>query len=173
MGSHWRTYKRKALLWPYPPNLHLLILRTELMLGTSVLCILLGLVAIVVARRRRYRLPPGPRGRPIVGNLFDIPTGRSWLGWLSHAKRYGALTYLRMFGTHIIALNDPQAAAELFEKRSAVFSERPQLVFGGEMCGWKDTLALLSYGAKFRMYRKELHQVRTYSRIKLSHIRVS
>ena len=135
--------------------------------------VLLRRLVLRLQHHDRCPLPPGPTPLPFIGNLFDIPTGRSWLGWLSHAKRYGALTYLRMFGTHIITLNDPQAAAELFEKRSAVFSERPQLVFGGEMCGWKDTLALLSYGAKFRMYRKELHQVRTYSRIKLSHIRVS
>ena len=56
-------------------------------------------------------------------------------------------------------MNEPSAARELFEKRSAVFSDRPRVVFGGEMCGWENTLALQRYGERFRRFRREIHQV--------------
>ena len=108
---------------------------------------------------KRLPLPPGPPKKPLIGNLLDVPTGRSWLGWATHATRFGALSHLDIFGNHLIALHDPAAAAALFEKRSAVFSDRPRIVFGGEMCGWENTLALQRYGDHFRLFRKEIHQV--------------
>ncbi|OCB91350.1 cytochrome P450 oxidoreductase [Sanghuangporus baumii] len=104
-------------------------------------------------------LPPCPPQKPLIGNLFDFPTGRSWLGWAAHVKKFGALSRLSVFGTNIVVLHDPQAAAALFEKRSAVFSDRPRMVFGGEMCGWENTLALQRYGEAFKLFRRELHQV--------------
>lgn len=30
---------------------------------------------------------------------------------------------------------------------------------GGELCGWKNTLVLLTYGERFRTFRKLFHQV--------------
>ncbi|KAH8114366.1 cytochrome P450 oxidoreductase [Phellopilus nigrolimitatus] len=91
--------------------------------------------------------------------LAPLPPGHAWLGWAEYATRFGALSRLSVFGTHIVVLHDPAAAAALFEKRSAVFSDRPRVVFGGEMCGWENTLALQRYGEDFRQFRKELHQV--------------
>lgn len=38
---------------------------------------------------RGRRLPPGPRGLPIVGNAFDIPEHYQWLGYTEWSKRYG------------------------------------------------------------------------------------
>ncbi|EJD06297.1 cytochrome P450 oxidoreductase [Fomitiporia mediterranea MF3/22] len=104
-------------------------------------------------------LPPGPPAKPLIGNLLDVPTGRAWLGWTEQALRFGPMSHLTVFGTHIVALHDPAAAAALFEKRSAVFSDRPRIVFGGEMCGWENTLALQRYGDAFRLFRRELHQI--------------
>lgn len=35
------------------------------------------------------RLPPGPKGYPVIGNLLDVPSGRQWLGWSDHKALYG------------------------------------------------------------------------------------
>lgn len=98
---------------------------------------LLAALSLFLIRRLLRRLtrtptllPPSPPPKPLIGNLFDVPTGRAWLGWSSHAKKFGPLSRLSVFGTNIIVLHDLQAATELFEKRSAVFSDRPRLVFG-------------------------------------------
>lgn len=69
----------------------------------------------------------------------------------------GPVTRLSLFGMHIISLNTPDAMHALLNQ--AAFSDRPQVVFGGEMCGWANTLALQRYGEDFKAFRRELHQV--------------
>lgn len=41
------------------------------------------------ARSQGLPLPPGPQPLPIVGNVFDIPTIRPWLGFRDMSKKYG------------------------------------------------------------------------------------
>ena len=36
-------------------------------------------------------LPPGPKGYPIIGNLFDVPVHKSWLAYDEWRKTYGKL----------------------------------------------------------------------------------
>lgn len=107
---------------------------TALFYAADALLAALGLLLLRPLIRRYTHgsvlLPPGPKPKFLLGNLFDVPTGRSWLGWTKHARKYGGMSHLSVFGTHIIALHDPAATAALFEKRSAVFSDRPRLVFG-------------------------------------------
>ena len=55
----------------------------------------LGCAALIrLVRRRRYNLPPGPKGYPIIGNLFDMPPTHSWEKFGEFGKLYGALPIL-------------------------------------------------------------------------------
>ena len=54
----------------------------------------------------------------------------------------------------MVVLNAAKDAVALLEKRSNIYSDRPVLMMGGEMVGWKYTLALTPYGNRFREYRK-------------------
>ena len=51
-------------------------------------------------------------------------------------------------------LNSVEHAVALLEKRGTIYSDRPTLMMGGEIVGWKYTLALTPYGERFREYRK-------------------
>ncbi|CAG8888274.1 unnamed protein product [Penicillium egyptiacum] len=84
---------------------------------------------------RRASLPPGPRPKPVVGNLGDLPPSgvQDWQHWLKHKDLYGHISSLTVFGRTIIVLNDVEMALELLEKRSAVHSSRPNMTFAGEM----------------------------------------
>lgn len=53
----------------------------------------------------------------------------------------------------MIILNSIEALEE-FDKKSAIYSERPRLEMGGELVGYADTLVLMRYGPRFRHYRK-------------------
>lgn len=39
--------------------------------------------------RRGLQLPPGPKGLPILGNLFDMPNGKDWIAYQRLAQTYG------------------------------------------------------------------------------------
>lgn len=80
-------------------------------------------------------LPPGPKGLPLVGNLFDLPdpARKAWLDWRKLKKLYGPLSSVTVFGQTIVVLNDYNTAVELLERNSIVYSNRPEFTFGGEM----------------------------------------
>ena len=42
-------------------------------------------------RTRGLPLPPGPKGWPIIGNMFDVPASQPWMAYQSLAVEYGAL----------------------------------------------------------------------------------
>lgn len=47
----------------------------------------------------------------------------------------------------------------MLEKKGSIYSDRPVIPMGGELVGWKNTLALVPYGDRFRNYRKLSHQL--------------
>lgn len=52
--------------------------------------------------RRAKRLPPGPKGRPLVGNLFDLPqdnaeTVNTYVKWREDYGAYLALCIRSLF----------------------------------------------------------------------------
>ncbi|KZV82829.1 cytochrome P450 [Exidia glandulosa HHB12029] len=89
---------------------------------------LFGAAALVVARltrRARRPLPPGPKPRWIVGNLFDMPSDSPWMRFAEWSELYGEITYVEVFGQPIVILNSLSACKELLEKRGATSSGRP------------------------------------------------
>ena len=86
-----------------------------------------------VRSRRGFKLPPGPKPLPLIGNLLDLPKDHDWVHWAKHRDVYGPISSVTVFNQTIIILNDLQAALDLFERRSNVYSNRPILTFSGEM----------------------------------------
>ncbi|KAL0952689.1 hypothetical protein HGRIS_006928 [Hohenbuehelia grisea] len=104
-----------------------------------------------------WRLPPGPKGWPILGNVFDMPTEKEWLHWRRYKELYGPVSSLAVLGQHIIVLNSWDACHELLERRSAHYSGRPEFPFAGRLIGWDQQLILAAYGDRFRAMRRLLH----------------
>lgn len=114
--------------------------------------IALGFFIVTLRGRKRYPLPlpPGPKQQPIIGNLKDLPSPdqQDWMHWLKHKELYGKseclwniqlqmltipklgpISSLTVLGKHVIVLNDAKLAVQLLEKRSAIFSLRPENAF--------------------------------------------
>ncbi|KAK0199220.1 cytochrome P450 [Desarmillaria ectypa] len=117
-------------------------------------------VAICIIRRRSRSslpLPPGPKGYPFIGNLFDVPVEREWETWARWRKKYGDISSVTVLGQTIVVLNSYPFAKELLDDRSAKYSDRPYMPMPN-LCGWKDTLLILGYGRVFRTQRKLFHK---------------
>lgn len=97
--------------------------------------------------------PPGPPGRPFVGNIFDI--GTNPLHNLQQLKsRYGPVLWLRLGTVNTVFVQSPEAAAELFKKHDLAFCDRtvPDSV---RACGYhKGSLVHGSYGQYWRIMRR-------------------
>ncbi|KAF9064461.1 cytochrome P450 [Rhodocollybia butyracea] len=98
-------------------------------------------VLVLWARSRKdsrpYPLPPGPKKLPILGNLFDIPRkGFIWLDYMEMCRKYA------LSENSIIILDSAQAVGDLLEKRSSLYSSRPNSVMLNELMGWGNMLAM-------------------------------
>jgi len=81
------------------------------------------------------RLPPGPKGWPIIGNVFDIPQQYKWVKYTEWAHKYGPLVHLNVGGLPILVLNTQRVAVDLLGKRGAIYSGRPRSVMCSEVVG--------------------------------------
>ncbi|CUS11964.1 unnamed protein product [Tuber aestivum] len=105
---------------------------------TRPLSLLISFLAILIAtylfQRKRYQLPlpPGPRGLPILGNIFQLASKYHWLQQQEWTKKYGPIFKIR-FGSHtIIVLGTYKAARDLLDRRAKIYSDRPDLVVCGK-----------------------------------------
>lgn len=96
--------------------------------------------------RNGLRKPPGPKGWPLIGNLLDMPKSHQYLTYMEWRKKYGEADQYSMgttltapnvilgdvigvnvCGQPIVILNSRQAVHDLLVKRSAIYSNRPQM----------------------------------------------
>ncbi|TFY64063.1 hypothetical protein EVG20_g6073 [Dentipellis fragilis] len=96
-----------------------------------------GLCAFIVHYiRSPYRkVPAGPRGIPILGNLFQLHVDMvpSFMKW---QKTFGDICYINIAGQSMIIINSAKIAFDLLDRHLANYSERAHTIVGGEiLCG--------------------------------------
>ncbi|KAK0469619.1 cytochrome P450 [Desarmillaria tabescens] len=106
---------------------------------------------------KRRRLPPGPKGLPLIGNLWDVPAEYPWLTYARWAATYGDVFYLDTPGNPTIVINSAQAAADLFEKCSGNYSDRPDYTMA-KLSGWGTIMGFMRYSDQWRKRRRMFHQ---------------
>lgn len=91
--------------------------------------------------RSQHLAIPGPRHLPFLGNLLSMPLKDQPLVFHEWSKSHGEFTHIlwphnsffvgdvigfRGLGNSVVVLNSEQAARDLFDKRSATYSDRPR-----------------------------------------------
>ncbi|KAK0452985.1 cytochrome P450 [Desarmillaria tabescens] len=113
--------------------------------------------------RRRLPLPPGPKKLPFLGNTFSMPTSSEWEVFDRWCKEYDTdIIHLDVAGTSIVVLNTVEAATELLDNRSAIYSSRPRMTMVNELMGWDFSFGLMEYGmwrSQRRLFQQEFNPV--------------
>ena len=128
--------------------------------------VLVGLAALVVAlvledyyRKSRDRLPPGPKGFPILGNLPQIPAespGHQMKKW---AEEHGEMMTLRMGRRNFIFLNSSRVIQDILIKRAGQTSGRPRQPLAMDLLSGGNRIVLMQYGERWRKLRKIMHSM--------------
>lgn len=125
---------------------------------------LIGFLGLLVyqqhlKRKTGYRLPPGPKPLPVVGNVFDLPPKGEpeFLHWFKHKDTYGPISSVTVVGLTLVIFHDKEAAHAVMGKKAQKTSARPQLNFA-TLCGFENFLITHQYNDKYRKHRKLVHQ---------------
>lgn len=117
--------------------------------------VLFTVLGAIMKRRRRSNprglpRPPGPKGYPIIGNLWDMPRmdESPWIAYDKMRETYGQvlslrmtgacysdrhihhagdMIYLEVFGQPFLVLGTLDKVRDILEKRSAIYSSRPHM----------------------------------------------
>ncbi|EIM84081.1 CyP450 monooxygenase [Stereum hirsutum FP-91666 SS1] len=163
------------------PPLSALALPGLTLLDIGVCCTTLIVAVTLYTRRQQFKqlnlpYPPGPKGLPIIGNVFDNPEKQPWVTYRDWSRQMGSpIIRLDMMGRKIVVINEFQAAVDLFEKRGSMHLNRPRFPMMNEACGGKWLFVLTdeldhwelcrhtfdSYFRKAEMTRWRAHQLST------------
>lgn len=104
-------------------------------------------------QRSAVRLPPGPRGWPIFGNLLQ-------LGHLPHrdlaalCDKYGPLVYLRLGSVDAITTSDPDTIRDILLRQDDVFASRPRTLAAVHLAYGCGDVALAPLGPNWKRMRR-------------------
>ncbi|TPX18509.1 uncharacterized protein E0L32_011622 [Thyridium curvatum] len=124
----------------------------------SVIGLVTVLYGLCTIGRRPSSYPPGPPTLPLIGNLHQMPSKKAHLQLQKWAEEYGPI-YSLILGTKVmIVLSSDKAVKDLLDKRSTIYSSRPEMYLGQIISGGLRML-LMEYGETWRMIRKMVHNI--------------
>ncbi|KAJ8309270.1 hypothetical protein KUTeg_014144 [Tegillarca granosa] len=99
-------------------------------------CFLLVLASLLFLffkkKERRGRFPPGPKGYPLVGNLFDVDFASMYKKFDEWATEYGDIFCVNIFGRNLFVLNSGAINREAFlqEPNATILADRIEGMVG-------------------------------------------
>ncbi|KIY44622.1 cytochrome P450 [Fistulina hepatica ATCC 64428] len=102
-------------------------------------------------------LPPGPPGLPLIGNIHKNPKHNAWEMHSKWSDLYGDVICLHGLGQHLVILNSLEAAKDLLDKKSAIYSNRPTMTMF-DLSGVNEFLVVMSYTSTFKHRRRLIQQ---------------
>lgn len=113
---------------------------------------------------RPFRSLPGPRGLPLLGNLFQLRETDQHLVMEDWADRYGPMYRIRLGHYRILMVADPQLVEEAFKRRPDTF--RRMSTVEGIARGLKAAGVFTAEGDEWRRQRKVVVQALTHGHLK-------
>ncbi|GMJ05801.1 TRANSPARENT TESTA 7, CYTOCHROME P450 75B1 [Hibiscus trionum] len=115
--------------------------------------VFLFFVFVILRKRHRVRLPPGPKPWPIIGNLPHMgPMPHQ--GLAAMAKVYGPLMHLRLGFVDVVVAASASVAAQFLKVHDSNFSSRPPNAGAKYVAYNYQDLVFAPYGPRWRLLRK-------------------
>ncbi|KAJ3965802.1 cytochrome P450 [Lentinula raphanica] len=109
--------------------------------------------------KRNLPLPPGPKKLPFLGNSLDMPSSFQWNTFSRWAEQFNSdILHLEVAGGDYIILNSHEAATDLLDKRSSIYSGRPHAAMLQDLISWDRDVVVLPYGEDLKAHRKLYQQ---------------
>ncbi|CAE6416160.1 unnamed protein product [Rhizoctonia solani] len=127
---------------------------------------LLGLRVWFNNVRLSPRLPPGPAGHFLTGNLREFKSPHRWKTFTRWKEIYGDIVHIRVLKRSVVIINDLHSTLEILTKQSTVTAGRPRFVMACELMGF-DTATATSqpneFHRKMRRYMVPALHARNFS----------
>lgn len=121
----------------------------------SIIIIVSTTLIIVFSKRNSscYKLPPGPPGIPIFGNMFDLGA-LPYQTIAQYKQKYGPIVWFKIGSVKTMSILSAKTASEFFKNHDFVFAERKimdtMLVHDYNL----GSLAIARYGTYWRVLRR-------------------
>uniref|UniRef100_A0ACD5VDD1 Uncharacterized protein n=1 Tax=Avena sativa TaxID=4498 RepID=A0ACD5VDD1_AVESA len=115
-----------------------------------------AVLAIAVAKLtgKRFRLPPGPSGYPIVGNWLQVGDDLNHRNLMGMAKRFGEVFHLRMGVRNLVVVSSPELAKEVLHTQGVEFGSRTRNAVFDIFTGKGQDMVFTVYGDHWRKMRR-------------------
>ncbi|KAK3392724.1 cytochrome P450 [Podospora didyma] len=123
-------------------------------------------IRLLFVGRRPKNYPPGPPTLPLIGNLHQLVSTDVHLQFEKWAREYGPVYSLILGTKTLVVLSSDKAVKDLLDKKSNLYSHRPQLYLGQTICSGDLRVLMMGYSSQWRMSRKMVHTLLNVSAAK-------
>lgn len=114
--------------------------------------IFISVILFYLTQRLRFKLPPGPKPWPIIGNLFGIRKGlfKSYNDW---ARTYGPIISIWLGSNLNVVVSNSELAKQVLKEHDHVLADRFRLKINNTSSNGQD-LIWADYGPHYVKVRK-------------------
>ena len=120
--------------------------------GTIMIVPLIGII-LTKALTPSQKQPPGPKGWPIVGNLFQLGP-HPYKTLIKLHEQYGPLVKLKLGSVNVITTCTPEIIKEILYTQDEIFANRPRTLAIKYLAYDGQDIALAPYGPHWKNMRR-------------------